>query len=78
MMMTRVFQDGNSQAIRIPREMKTDKKVFCINKIGDIFVAYPADDPWTTVRQVIGSFSADFMKDRAQLSGEDVPTREGL
>ena len=78
MMMTRVFQDGNSQAIRIPREMKTDKKVFCINKIGDIFVAYPADDPWTTARQVIGSFPPDFMKDRAQLSGEDVPTREGL
>ena len=43
---TRVFQNGNSQAIRIPQEMKTDKKEYCINKIGDIYIAYPADDPW--------------------------------
>ena len=30
---TRVFQNGNSQALRIPQEMRTDKKEFCISKI---------------------------------------------
>ena len=65
MLTTRVFQNGNSQAIRIPQEMKTDKRVFCINKIGDTFVAYPVDDPWAAARQVVGTFPADFMENRA-------------
>ena len=30
---TRVFQNGNSQALRIPQEMKTDKKVYCIKEL---------------------------------------------
>ena len=56
--------------------MRTEKKEFCINKIGDIFIAYPADDPWTPVRQVIGTFPEDFMSDREQPIWADVPERE--
>ena len=66
MLKTRVFQNGNSQALRIPQDMRTDKKEYCINKIGDIYIAYPADDPWAPVRQVIGTFPEDFMNDREQ------------
>ena len=68
MTMTRIFQNGNSQALRIPQEMRTDKKEYCINKIGDIYIAYPAEDPWASVRQVIGTFPEDFMNDREQPS----------
>ena len=75
---TRVFQNGNSQAIRIPQEMKTDKKEYCINKIGDIYIAYPADDTWAATKQVIGTFSSDFMEDREQPSWDNVPDREEL
>ena len=75
---TRVFQNGNSQALRIPQEMRTDKKEYCINKIGEIFIAYPADDPWAPVRQVIGTFPPDFMSDREQPSWGEVPKREAL
>ena len=75
---TRVFQNGNSQAIRIPQEMRTDKREYCINKVGDVFIAYPADDPWAPVRQVIGSFPSDFLSDREQPSWENVSEREVL
>ena len=78
MITTRVFQNGNSQALRIPQEMKTDKKDYCINKIGDIFVAFPADDPWAAGRQVIGTFPSDFMDDRKQPSWKDITEREEL
>lgn len=76
MAMTRIFQNGNSQALRIPQEMRTDKKEYYIKKIGDIYIAYPADDPWGPVRQVIGTFPDDFMSDREQPSWRDVPVRE--
>lgn len=78
MMPTEIIQSGNSQAIRIPRGMRTDKKDYCINKIGDIFVAYPAEDPWSTVRQVIGTFPDGFMDSREQPSQSDVPDRADM
>ena len=73
---TRIFQNGNSQALRIPQEMRTDKKEYCISKIGEIFIAFPADDPWAPLRQVIGTFPEDFMVDREQPTWDDVPDRE--
>jgi len=78
MLTTRVFQNGNSQAIRIPQELKTNRKEYCINKIGNIFIAYPADDPWLPVRQVIGTFPDDFMSNRNQPSWDSAPKREDL
>ena len=73
---TRVFQNGNSQALRIPKEMKTDKKEYCISKIGDIYIAFPADDPMAPIREVIGTFPEDFMADRNQPTLDAVPERE--
>ena len=75
---TKIFQNGNSQAIRIPQELRTDKKDYCINKIGDIHIDYPASDPWAAAKQVIGTFPSDFMIDRNQPSWADVPAREDL
>lgn len=72
---TRVFQNGNSQALRIPQEMRVEKKEYCLNKIGDIFIAFPSDDPWAPVRQVIGTFPEDFLVDRDQPSWDEVPDR---
>ena len=76
MITTRVFQNGNSQALRIPQELRTDKKEYCISKIGDIYLAYPAEDPWASVRSVIGTFPDDFMIDREQPMCDSEPKRE--
>ena len=75
---TRIFQNGNSQALRIPQEMRAEKKEYCLNKIGDVFIAFPSDDPWAPVRQVIGTFPEDFLEDRNQPSWDEVPGRETL
>lgn len=76
MTMTRIFQNGNSQALRIPLEMRTEKKEYCISKIGDIYIAFPADDPWAPVRQVIGTFPDGFLAERDQPTWDEVPERE--
>ena len=75
---TRVFQNGNSQALRIPQNLRTDKKEYFIRKIGDIFIAYPTDDPWAPARQAIGTFSEDFMSERNQPSWDEVASRPSL
>ena len=76
MISTRVFQNGNSQALRIPQELRTEKKEYYIAKIDDIFIAYPADDPWAPTRKLIGHFPCDFMVEREQPSSTEVPERE--
>ena len=78
MLKTRVFQNGNSQALRIPQELRTDEKEFCISKVDGIYIAYPSEDPWAPVRQVIGTFPEDFMVARDQPSVDSVPAREKL
>ena len=78
MQVTRIFQNGNSQALRIPQELRTSIKEFYINKIGDIIVAYPAEDPWAPLKQVIGTFPGDFMPEREQPSWSEIPKREEL
>lgn len=73
---TRVFQNGNSQALRIPSKMRTDKNEYFIHKVGDIYIAFPTDDPWASVRQVVGNMPSDFMITREQPSIEEIPERE--
>ena len=75
---TRVFQNGNSQPIRIPAEMRTGIKDYYIRKVGDMFIIYPIDDPWTPARQVVGTFPEDFMADRNQPAWDQVEQKEEL
>ena len=71
---TRIFQNGNSQALRIPSEMRTEQKEYLIQKIGEVFIAYPADDPWLPTRMTIGTFPEDL--EREQPAWDDIPRRE--
>ena len=80
MLTAKVFQSGNSQAIRIPSEYRTDKKEFYIRRIGEGYVIMPTDDPWFPFRMTIGTFPEDFMEDRdlEQPSILDAPKKEEL
>ena len=64
---TKIFQDDKGQALCISSELETDKEDYCIDKIGSVYIAYPVDDPWISVREVVGSFFDDFMKDNIQI-----------
>ena len=42
----KVFKSGNSQAIRLPKEHRLDVDSVQINKIGNLLVLIPKDNPW--------------------------------
>lgn len=75
---TKVFKNGNSQALRIPSEMHTDRKEFIIKKIGETYIAYPVDDPWQSFRQAIERFQYEEIFERDQPSWGQVAEREDL
>lgn len=46
MITAKVFKSGNSQAIRLPKEYRVDVDSVQINKIGNLLVLIPKDNPW--------------------------------
>jgi len=42
----KVFKSGNSQAIGLPKEYRLDVDSVQINKIGNLLVLIPKDNPW--------------------------------
>ena len=78
MLTAKVFQSGNSQAIRIPKEMNTTNTEFIIHKMGNCFFLLPPDDPWALLKQTIGSLDEDISFDRDQPLISDSPVREEI
>ncbi len=71
-----VIQNKNYQAIRIPNDLKTERKEFLIKKVGEGYLLSPIDDPWFPLRLSIGQMPEDFMMEREQPTWDDVPERE--
>lgn len=76
MLTAKVFQSGNSQAVRIPKEMRTSTQEFIIRKMGDCFFLIPTNDPWALLRQTIGSLDEDISLERNQPLLSELSERE--
>lgn len=62
----KVFDSGNSQAIRIPKKFKLKGKEAYITKIGDAIVILPMKQKWNSLIGSLDKFSDDFMEERNQ------------
>ena len=75
----KVFQCGNSQAIRIPHEFHTDIQEFTITRLGsDGFCLSPAKDQWYLLKQCIKQLANEPDFDRNQPQLYDLPQRESF
>ncbi len=63
----KVFKNGNSQAVRLPKDcrFKGVKEVYA-TRIGNSVVLYPKADPWKTMWDSLPLFSEDFFSERTQ------------
>ncbi len=59
----KLFMNGRSQAVRLPKECQFSGKEVIVQKHGDIVILVPADKIWETFLHGISSFSEDFMQD---------------
>ena len=69
-MLGKVFQNGRSQAIRIPKEFRVDADEVFIEKVGDTLVIKPKSaEKWDKFFDDLSSIdTSDFLNDRTQLS----------
>ena len=63
MMTAKIFENGRSQAVRLPKECRFDEKEVIINKIGNIVFMMPKTDEWVSFMTAVDLFTEDFMKD---------------
>ncbi len=67
----KLFKNGRSQAVRLPKEFKFQGSEVYIKRIGSNVVLVPKDDPWGSLVSSLDGFSDDFMEQREQPGLDD-------
>ncbi len=73
----KLFQNGKSQAVRLPKEFRFEGEEVYIRKIGSSVILFPLDDPWSLFFDALEMFPPDFMEEGRQQPTEQ-QVREGL
>jgi antitoxin VapB len=71
----KIFQNGQSQAVRLPKEFRFDDSEVFIKKSGNVVQLIPRSDSWKSLFDSLKKFSRDFMSERVQ---PDLDKRESF
>lgn len=63
---TRVFTNGNSQAVRLPREFRFEGGEVVIKKVGDMVILFPKQYKGARFKELLAAFDTDFQIERTQ------------
>ena len=58
----KLFANGRSQAVRLPKEYAFSGSEVYIKKISGMVVLIPKEDPWKPFVDSLSKFSSDFME----------------
>src|SRR5215211_770078 len=62
----KLFMNGRSQAVRLPKGFRFEGEEVFIKKVGNAVVLLPRQRSWETLYESLESFSEDFMEERGQ------------
>ncbi|MGI6366164.1 MAG: type II toxin-antitoxin system antitoxin VapB [Bacillota bacterium] len=62
----KIFNNGRSQAVRLPKEYRFSESEVYIKKIGDAVMLIPKGSEWKLFEHGIREFSEDYMLERKQ------------
>ena len=62
MMTAKIFKNGRSQAVRLPKECRFNTEEVAVNRVGDIVMLIPMDNKWDNFIQARDMFTEDFME----------------
>ena len=72
MEVAKIFNNGGSQAVRLPKSCRFDQDEVLVNRIGSVVILMPKNDPWAPMMQSLDMFTEDFLADGI----EDLPVQE--
>jgi antitoxin VapB len=62
----KIFQNGKSQAVRLPKEFRFNSDRVYIKRVGNAVVLLPYQSPWGSLLDSLDQFPDDFMQERVQ------------
>ena len=62
----KLFENGRSQAVRLPKECRFRGKEVYVRKYEDIVILFPKRSPWGPLVNSLDNFTDDFMVERSQ------------
>ncbi|MCC8189557.1 MAG: antitoxin [Planctomycetes bacterium] len=72
MQKAKLFMNGRSQAVRLPRDFRFKGDTVRIRRIGKAVVLFPDDESWDILFDAVDQFTPDFMADgRNQPKGQE-------
>lgn len=72
MTVAKLFQNGGSQAVRLPKEYRFEGNEVLISRVGDVVVMVPRMEYWSTMLKSLDMFTDDFMdKEPESLQAEE-------
>jgi antitoxin VapB len=57
----KIFTNGGSQAVRLPKQYRFNSEEVIINRIGNIVMLIPKDDQWENTLRSLDMFTDDFL-----------------
>ena len=70
MQTAKLFKNGQSQAVRLPKEYRFTGNEVYAKKIGHAIMLFPKDKAWETFLEGLDGFSGDFMADGRPPQGQ--------
>lgn len=67
----KLFKNGDSQAVRLPKEFRFKGTEVLVQRVGDAVVMLPKSRSWRTLIESLDKFPPDFMNEREQPLEED-------
>ena len=67
----KIFKNGRSQAVRLPKEFRFDVEEVFIRKVGDQVILSPKPDSWRDFFLSNEKADPDFMTDRVDLPPQE-------
>ena len=63
MLKAKIFENGRSQAVRLPKECRFSGDEVAINKVGDVVILMPKGNKWAGFINGLSLFDEDFMSE---------------
>ncbi len=62
----KLFLNGRSQAVRLPKDFRFDGDEVYIKRVGDAVVLLPRKEGWGTLEKALAAFEPGFVLERSQ------------
>ena len=62
----KVFSNGGSQAVRLPKTCRFDNEEVFVNRIGNVVMLFPKEDRWQSLLSSLDLFTDDFLSEEIE------------